>query len=453
MVVTANLRRMNRVLGIDRLSQTVRVQAGILGPDLERALAAEGMTLGHFPELLPVLDGRRLGRLALFRDVERRLWECGRMVLSLRMATPAGMVLTRDVPHASNGPDPNRLCIGSEGTLEIITEVTLRVRAQPEHREYRAYLFPSFAGGIDAIRECRRLGHAPVVTRLNDPVKTQLTAAFRRSGGVVAEAVSRLAKLYLTRVRGVRLDTSCLLIAGFEGRRRDLRWRRARAESVYANHGGIAIGRGPGEAFAEGKFDFPHVRDYLMDYDVIGDVSETSTTWARLPDLYSAATAALTAALGKDGRRYKLGCHVSHTYPAGATLYFTFAFQCRGGADGAIDVEAELQHYLSVKRAGFDCFAAHGATFSHHHAVGYRASRLAAGRKCRGARNDDRRRQERAGPQGHHEPGQAALGLHGRRLAGGTASTRDRRAAAHARRGGRRGTAVMGRVTSRPVSQ
>jgi alkyldihydroxyacetonephosphate synthase len=48
------------------------------------------------------------------------------------------MVLTRDVPHASNGPDPNRLCIGSEGTLGIITEVTLRVRAQPEHREYRA---------------------------------------------------------------------------------------------------------------------------------------------------------------------------------------------------------------------------------------------------------------------------------------------------------------------------
>ena len=371
MVVTANLRRMNRVLGIDRLSQTVRVQAGILGPDLERALAAEGMTLGHFPDsfLYSTVGGwvasRSSGMLSDgYGNVED-------MVLSLRMATPAGMVLTRDVPHASNGPDPNRLCIGSEGTLEIITEVTLRVRAQPEHREYRAYLFPSFAGGIEAIRECRRLGHAPVVTRLNDPVKTQLTAAFRRSGGAVAEAVSRLAKLYLTRVRGVRLDTSCLLIAGFEGRRRDLRWRRARAESVYANHGGIAIGRGPGEAFAEGKFDFPHVRDYLMDYDVIGDVSETSTTWARLPDLYSAATTALTAALGRDGRRYKLGCHVSHTYPAGATLYFTFAFQCRGGADGAIDVEAELQHYLSVKRAGFDCFAAHGATFSHHHAVGY----------------------------------------------------------------------------------
>ena len=87
-----------------------------------------------------------------------------------------------------------------------------------------------------------------------------------------------------------------------------------------------------------------------MDYDVIGDVSETSTTWARLPDLYSAATTALTAALGRDGRRYKLGCHVSHTYPAGATLYFTFAFQCRGGADGAIDVEAELAA-LSFRKA------------------------------------------------------------------------------------------------------
>ena len=171
MVVTVNLRRMNRVLGIDRLSQTVRVQAGILGPDLERALAAEGMTLGHFPDsfLYSTVGGwvasRSSGMLSDgYGNVED-------MVLSLRMATPAGMVLTRDVPHASNGPDPNRLCIGSEGTLEIITEVTLRARAQPEHREYRAYLFPSFAGGIEAIRECRRLGHAPVVTRLNDPVR------------------------------------------------------------------------------------------------------------------------------------------------------------------------------------------------------------------------------------------------------------------------------------------
>jgi len=362
---------MNRILAIDRVSRIVRLQPGIAGPDLEKALAAEGMTLGHFPDsfLHSTVGGwiasRSSGMLSDgYGNVED-------MLLSLRMVTPAGLVVTRDLPHASNGPDPNRLCIGSEGTLGIITEATLAIRAEPAARQYRAYLFPSFAGGIEAIRECRALGHAPVMTRLNDPVKTQLTAAFRRSGGAAKEAVARLAKAYLTRVKGLDLASSCLLVAAFEGSARDLAWRRSRAEGVYARHGAVAIGRGPGEALAEGKFDFPHVRDYLMDYDVIGDVSETSTTWARLPDLYAAATAALSTALGGGGRRYALGCHVSHTYETGATLYFTFGFACRRSGDGSVDMEAELQHHLSVKRAGFDCFAAHGATFSHHHAVGY----------------------------------------------------------------------------------
>jgi alkyldihydroxyacetonephosphate synthase len=147
--------------------------------------------------------------------------------------------------------------------------------------------------------------------------------------------------------------------------------RRRQAERVYRRYRGVGLGRGPGEAFAEGKFNFPYIRDFLMDFDVIADVGETSTVWSNVLPLYRAAMAAYGDALGRGGRKYWLGCHISHTYAAGASLYFTYGLACRQGADGRTEPWSELEHYLAAKQAGLDCFSKHGATFSHHHAVGY----------------------------------------------------------------------------------
>lgn len=370
-VASVNLRRCNRVLAVDKVSGTARVQPGILGPDLEAALAAEGLTLGHFPDSFPysTLGGwiatRSSGMLSDgYGNVED-------MVLSLRMATPSGFVVTRDAPHASSGPDPKRLCIGSEGTLGIITEVTVCVRPAPARREFRGYLFPDFASGLEALRDGRREGVSPVLSRLNDPGKTQLSAAFQRRPGPLKAAVARGFKWWLRRVRGLDLDRACLLIAAYEGEPRVLAASRRAAEAVWRRHGAVALGRGPGESFAEGKFDFPYIRDFLMDYDVLVDVAETSTVWSGIPALYEDGMRTFREALGADGRRAWVGCHVSHSYAAGASVYFSLAMSCRRGPDGRVDPWAELERFIAAKHAGLDRFAAHGATLSHHHAVGY----------------------------------------------------------------------------------
>jgi alkyldihydroxyacetonephosphate synthase len=369
-VVAVNLRRYNRVLAIDTVSGTVRAQAGILGPDLESALTPHGLTLGHFPDSFPysTLGGWIATRSSgMFSDGYGNAED---MVLSLRMATPAGLVETRDVPHASNGPDAKRLCIGSEGTLGIVTEVTMSVRAAPERREFRGYLFPDFAAGIEAMRVCTRAGAMPALTRLNDVDRTHLSAAFRRGGAWLEGLLTRGFKTYLRIARKRDLATTCLLIAAFDGDAATVAWQRKRAEAIYRRHGGIGIGRGAGDAFAEGKFDFPYIRDFLIDYDVIVDVSETSTVWSNVVPLYEAGMATYRDALGRGGRPYWVGCHVSHSYPAGTSLYFSFAFAARADADGRVEPWAELAHFDAVKRAGLDCFAAHRATLSHHHAVG-----------------------------------------------------------------------------------
>src|SRR5690606_37765537 len=142
---------------------------------------------------------------------------------------------------------------------------------------------------------------------------------------------------------------------------------RAAAEKVFSRHGAAGLGRGPGDSFAAGKYDFPYIRDFLLDHGVICDVAETAAPWAGLGALYNRGMTDIGAVLHRDGRPAWLGCHVSHTYPAGASMYFSYAFRCRVDADNRYDAKEELAYYAAVKKASLDCFAAAGATLSHHH--------------------------------------------------------------------------------------
>lgn len=371
MVVALDLRLMSRVIRIDDVSQTATVQPGLLGPALEDSLNQAGFTLGHFPDsfLYSTVGGWAASRSSgMMSD---RYGNIEDMVISLRMATPTGIVRTTASPRASNGPDTMQLCIGSEGTLGVITELTLRVRRVPQRRVFLGYLFPDWQRGVAAVRECQQSQCAPDLSRLNDPNKTALNSAFRRKSGSIQTAFGTLVKFYLARARHFDFDQTSLLIVAFDGTPSDIHRRKSTVEKIYQRHGAAALGHGPGQAFADAKFDFPHVRDFLFDYDVICDVAETSTTWAEINKLYENTFRALQRALVENDHRYWLGCHLSHSYHVGAALYFTFAFRCNSGPEGQIDRVAEFQHYLNVKKTLLESFQAHGATLSHHHAVGY----------------------------------------------------------------------------------
>ncbi len=371
MIISVDLRRMNRVLEIDVISGLVRVEPGILGPALEAALEQAGLTLGHFPDsfLFSTLGGwvatRSSGMLSDgYGNIED-------MVTGVQIVTPVGVLETRPIPHASNGPDVKRLVIGSEGTLGIITALTMRVRLRPARRQFRGYLFPEFEAGIEALSEAARRGVSPVMSRLNDPAKTQLSAAFRQhnSGGFIASA-ERLAKLALSHLKRFDLAKAALMIGCFEGDAAQVRAQRVAAERVWRRYGAVGLGQGPGRSMENSKFDLPYVRDFLMDYNVVVDVAETCLRWKDMQSTYRLVAARARKALTEGDRQAWLGCHVSHCYSSGASLYFTFAFRCRAGSDGRIDRAAELAHYRHVKTVLLDSFAECGATLSHHHAVG-----------------------------------------------------------------------------------
>jgi len=283
------------------------------------------------------------------------------MVIALRMVTPVGVLATRTVPKSSNGIDVNHICIGSEGTLGVITEATMRVHPCPASRRTHGYLFPQFEAGIEAMHECVRKECVPSMLRLSDPDKTALSLAFRPPSSQLSQAVSKVMKTYL-RAKGFDFARACLMLTTFEGSKDNSSRQHSQVNAIYRRFGAVDLGPSSGKSFESTKYDFPHIRDFLLDRGITSDVSETSTVWSNLVPLYRATTKTLRAAILESGVKPWVGCHISHTYHSGASLYLTFACRQQNGR--------EMQQYLHAKRAAQQSFIDHGATLSHHHAVG-----------------------------------------------------------------------------------
>ena len=353
--IALDLARMDRVLDLDPVSLTARVEPGLFGPELERRLGTAGLTLGHYPQSF---EYSTVGGWVATRSAGQASTGIGRideLVQAVRCETPAGPLDTRDVPASGAGPSLRELVVGSEGVLGVITAATLRVREAPRARRYEAWSVGTFAQGAEAMRRLEQSGAHPDVCRLSDEAETQLTAAMGSSGG----RAERLGRTYL-KLRGQ--ENGCLLIAGFEGTDDDVIRRRGRFAEMLRALGGVFLGERWGEAWHDGRFAAPYLRDELMDRGVMVDTLETACPWSALGATHDAVGAAIQGALAERGTPGLVMCHVSHLYPSGASLYFTFiAPQERG---------AELEQWRAAKTAAGDAIAAAGAAITHHHAVG-----------------------------------------------------------------------------------
>jgi alkyldihydroxyacetonephosphate synthase len=363
MVVSLDMKGMQQLISLDKGSNVAVIQAGAMGPYLEEQLNKEDFTLGHFPDsfMFSSLGGWVATRSAgMMSDKYGKIED---MVIAIKMVTPKGEMKTISVPKASDGIDIKHLLIGSEGILGVITEVTVQVHHLPECQSYVGYLFPDFESGVAAMRECLRQDCMPVMTRLNDPGKTQLSFAFKKESKGIKKTLGKAIKWYLARVKKINFDQCCLMLNIFEGNKSDHARIRAKVKKIYCQHGAAYLGKDPGHSFSEAKFDFPYIRDYLLDRKLMGDVSETSTGWGNLLPLYYKTMDNMHAAMKKFHPNNFTGCHISHTYQTGASLYFTFCI--------LENPDYGLQHYLTVKKSLEDSFMENGGTLSHHHAVGY----------------------------------------------------------------------------------
>jgi alkyldihydroxyacetonephosphate synthase len=354
-VVALDLARLDRLAAVDERSLTAVLEAGVTLPEAERLLGERGLTLGHFPQSF---EFATVGGCVATRSAGQASTGYGRideLVLGVRMAAPNGDLDLRAQPASAAGPDLRELVVGSEGALGVVTSTALRVRPRPQARRYEGWMFPSFGAGAEALRALEQAGAAPDVARLSDEEETRLSLALAGAGGVRGA----VAGAYL-RLRGVA--GGCLAIFGWEGPSDDVARRHVRTTALLRRQGAVALGRAPGAAWARGRYHGPYLRDHLLDRGVLVETLETAAQWSGLFGLYRAVGAALRGALGAGGTPPLVMCHVSHLYPSGASLYFTFLARARPGA--------ELDQWRAAKSAATDAIVAARGTITHHHAVG-----------------------------------------------------------------------------------
>jgi alkyldihydroxyacetonephosphate synthase len=360
LAVCLDLARLDGLLALDPVDRVARVAAGTRLPELEHALGAHGLRLGHLPQSF---EWATAGGCAATRSAGQASTGVGRfeeLVAALRCATPAGELATPAVPASAAGPELRELVLGSEGTLGVITELALRVRPLPAAARYEGWLLRSFEAGCDVLRALAQDELAPDVARLSDADETRTALALSGSDGAVRRAGDAA-------IGALGYRPGCLLIAGWEGEEAAIGRRRGEAARRLRKSGGLPLGRSAGEAWRATRFTGPHLRDDLLDRGVLVETLETAASWSRLGAVHAAVRAALHGALAATPPQ--VGCHVSHLYPDGASLYFTVL--ARQDADPAAQ-------WLAAKAAASDAIAAGGATITHHHAVGRDHARWAA---------------------------------------------------------------------------
>lgn len=340
-VVAVDLRRMDALLALDEDSRVAELEPGLRGPQAESLLAAMGYTMGHFPQSF---EYATLGGFAAARSSGQASAGYGRfdeLVMGLRLASPAGTLILGRAPRSAAGPDLRQLVLGSEGAFGVITALTVAVRPAPEARIYDGWRLDSFTHGIGVLRSLVQDGPRPTVLRLSDEVETALNLARPSEVGVSSAG-------------------GCLAIVGYEGTEAEVEARRSQVSRLLAADGARPE-EGAGEHWARDRYRGPYLRDALLDAGALVETLETVTFWSSVPGLYESVSRALREALTSQGTPPLILCHVSHVYPAGASLYFTVA---------CAQAEDPVAQWLSAKAAASDAILAAGGSITHHHGVG-----------------------------------------------------------------------------------
>jgi alkyldihydroxyacetonephosphate synthase len=337
-VVSLDLGALCGVAEVDVVARAARVRAGTPGPVLERQLGPHGLTMRFFPQSFERstvggwLATRAAGHFATGPT------HVDELVESIRMVTPAGVLQSRRLPSSGAGPSPDRLALGSEGTLGVITEAWLRVLPRPQRRAAALLAFASFDAGAAAVRALVQAGLRPATCRLLDPLEAALSGTF--PGGEAA---------LLLGVESAALPVDGELRAALE---------------LATQAGGRVLEQGEraGGSWRSSFRQAPHLRDRLVLLGVLVETFETAVTWERLEALVAGVRRAVGEALRRVCGAGLLACRLTHAYPDGAAPYFTVLAPARRGS--------ELSQWAEVKAAASEAVLAAGGTITHHHAVG-----------------------------------------------------------------------------------
>ena len=345
--VTIDLKHFNRVLEVDRTSQAARIQAGILGPELERQLKPSGLTMRFFLQAweFSSLGGwiatRAAGHFAtVYTQIDDH-------IEAMRVVTPAGFLATRRWPTSGAGPDPDRLFLGSEGTLGIITEAWVRLHRRPTFRKATTVRFDDYEKAVAAVRTISQAGLYPANARLIERDEAKFTEAGDGSYDV--------------------------LVLSFESADHPLDAWMDRALQICSDHGGEwdrealakeeSQRRGAAGNWRDKFLRGPYLREHAIARGVMRDTVESCITWDRYLDFQTQVKEKTMRAIREvTGRPGTCTVRFTHLYPDGPAPYFTW--------HALGDKEKLVEQFWAIKAAASEAMANAGGTITHHHALG-----------------------------------------------------------------------------------
>ncbi len=332
------------MLEVDEVSRSALIQAGAPGPVLEDQLRERGLTMRCFPQSF---EFSTLGGWVATRaggHFATKLTHVDDMVESVRAITPAGVWQSRRLPGSGAGPSPDRMLVGSEGILGVITDAWVRVLPRPRFKTSCGVEFETFAAGAAAVRELSQSGLDPSNCRLLDPAEVAFT--------------------------GAGDGQNALLVLGFESAHHPVDEPMRIAIDAAREHGGK-----PGDvrtqdvgwrtsdnvgAWRSAFLSAPYLRDSLVSLGVLSETFETSITWERFEEFHATVMETARKAVGEPCEGH-LPLHAR--LPERSRSLLHDSRPCQSAA-------RRTRQWGEIKAAVSDALIDAGGTITHHHAVG-----------------------------------------------------------------------------------
>ena len=359
---TVDLRKFKRLLHIDEQHLQATFETGILGPELEKILNDKGYTLGHFPQSF---EYSTLGGWIVTRGAGQESTYYGKiedLTEHIKVATPVGTLESNPFTHDASGINVLPFFVGSEGTLGIVTEVTVKIRKLPKNYRWLVALFPTFQQGTNYMKEIAQAGIKPSVVRLSDANETNLFSKMSSSEeqpGLLNDIKKEAQKLVL---QFKNLTEPCVLMMRFPQGDFSVSSQILFAKELVGKYKGMVAPSSIGDKWADNRFKLPYLRDTLVEHSIYIDTMETLVHWKDIPKLHQALTKELNKSTAFNKQKGIFLAHISHIYPNAACIYFTLITPILRGR--------EIEQWQEIKDLVTNTIMQNNGSVSHHHSVG-----------------------------------------------------------------------------------
>jgi alkyldihydroxyacetonephosphate synthase len=351
----------NQVVEFNEVNQTITVQAGMTGPQLEDILnhapgklgAKRSYTCGHFPQSF---EYSSVGGWVVTRGAGQNSTYYGKIediVIAQEYVTPAGILKTQEYPRCAVGPDFDQIMMGSEGAFGVLVNVTLKIfRWQPKNRKRFSYMFKDWKSAREACREIMQSEFGfPSVFRLSDPEETDVAMKLYHIEGTPADS--------LLNVLGYKRMEKCLLLGHTEGEPSFSNNVNRKMRKICRKYGAFNLSFAPVTAnWEKGRFRDPYMREDLEDFGILLDTLECAVTWSQMESVHHSVREFIKSRPGT-----VCMTHLSHAYPQGGNLYFIFIAKMN-----------TIKEFLELQYGILERIQKSGAAMSHHHGVGKQTS-------------------------------------------------------------------------------